>query len=499
MRSIIRLKNLYSYASKSEIPSGRKLLDPRFKYPVRGSVTKWEGLGGKWAVPGYDPKQYSSLEDARNHHDSYGEIIVRLYVTAGGSGVQADGSSDYWDDPVYTGPAAGLRNELQLGSTGSDVKEIQGYLKTIGYSYVAVTGTFDANTQRAVKDIQTKNKLTSDGIVGTDTWTVIINTYVECVTGGSVKPSEPGNPSNPSTSHATVSYGSTGSDVLEMQKLLNKLGYGLDEDGIFGRDTETAVKKFQQANGIGADGVVGPKTWAALIKASGSATTNPGSRPQIQKGSTGDAVKELQQYLSRLGYTVGADGIFGSTTEAMVKRFQAANGIGADGVVGPKTWAALTSGNANGNTSTNPGTSTSKPQIQRGSTGDAVKELQQHLSRLGYPVGADGIFGSTTETMVKRFQAANGIGADGIVGPKTWAALTGGNANGNTTTTRATVKIGSTGDDVKALQQLLVKHGYQVGIDGIFGSSTEAAVKRFQAANGIGADGIVGPKTWAAL
>ena len=182
-----------------------------------------------------------------------------------------------------------------------------------------------------------------------------------------------------------------------------------------------------------------------------------------------------------------------------MKRFQAANGIGADGVVGPKTWAALTSGNANGNTSTNPGTSTSKPQIQRGSTGDAVKELQQHLSRLGYPVGADGIFGSTTETMVKRFQAANGIGADGIVGPKTWAALTGGNANGNTTTTRATVKIGSTGDDVKALQQLLVKHGYQVGIDGIFGSSTEAAVKRFQAANGIGADGIVGPKTWAAL
>ncbi len=498
------IQHLYSYASKNEIPSGRKLLDPRFKYPVRGSVTKWEGLGGKWAVPGYDPKQYSSLEDARNHHDSYGEIIVRLYVTAGGSGVQADGSSGYWDDPVYTGPAAGLRNELQLGSTGSDVKEVQGYLKTIGYSYVAVTGTFDANTQRAVKDIQTKNKLTSDGVVGTDTWTVIINTYVECVTGGSVTPSEPTNPSNPSdpsTTHATISYGSTGSDVLEMQKLLNKLGYGLDEDGIFGRDTETAVKKFQSANGIGADGVVGPKTWAALIKMSESGSTNPGTsttRPQIQKGSTGEAVKELQQILSRLGYSVGADGIFGNTTEAMVKRFQAANGIGADGIVGPKTWNVLTSGNANGNTTTNPGTSTTRPQIQKGSSGEAVKELQQILSRLGYPVGADGIFGNTTETMVKRFQAANGIGADGIVGPKTWNVLTSSNANGNTTT-RATLRNGSTGADVKVLQQLLVQHGYQIGIDGIFGSGTEAAVKRFQAANGIGADGIVGPKTWAAL
>ena len=50
-----------------------------------------------------------------------------------------------------------------------------------------------------------------------------------------------------------------------MQALLNaKYGFSLEIDGNFGRATEAAVKEFQQKNGLTADGVVGPKTWAAL-------------------------------------------------------------------------------------------------------------------------------------------------------------------------------------------------------------------------------------------
>jgi len=56
----------------------------------------------------------------------------------------------------------------------------------------------------------------------------------------------------------------------------------------------------------------------------------------LKKGSRGPNVKILQEYLE-----IGADGIFGSGTEASVKKWQTANGLTADGIVGPKTWAKM--------------------------------------------------------------------------------------------------------------------------------------------------------------
>lgn len=65
----------------------------------------------------------------------------------------------------------------------------------------------------------------------------------------------------------TLKNGSSGSDVLELQKLLNSLGYECGvPDGKFGSRTVLAVKMFQVNNGLTADGVVGPLTWAALNK-----------------------------------------------------------------------------------------------------------------------------------------------------------------------------------------------------------------------------------------
>ena len=61
-----------------------------------------------------------------------------------------------------------------------------------------------------------------------------------------------------------VSYGSQGSDVTELQKLLNNHGYSLDEDGIFGDKTQEAVKDFQTKRGLSVDGIVGKNTWGSL-------------------------------------------------------------------------------------------------------------------------------------------------------------------------------------------------------------------------------------------
>lgn len=75
-----------------------------------------------------------------------------------------------------------------------------------------------------------------------------------------------------------VSYGSKGSDVTELQKLLNQNGYKLSEDGIFGKNTQAAVKDYQQKNNLSVDGIVGNNTWGALTKTqmdSAGTTTAP--------------------------------------------------------------------------------------------------------------------------------------------------------------------------------------------------------------------------------
>ena len=145
------------------------------------------------------------------------------------------------------------------------------------------------------------------------------------------------------------------------------------------------------------------------------------------------------------------------------------------------------------------------PMLYRGCTGDAVKTLQDKLNALGYNSGnVDGIFGAKTYAAVTAFQKANSLGVDGIVGKLTWGKLYGiSPAMPVETTTvvgRPMVSYGSRGDAVRKLQELLNALGYDCGsVDGIFGSKTKAAVLAFQKANGLGADGIVGPLTWAKL
>ena len=196
----------------------------------------------------------------------------------------------------------------------------------------------------------------------------------------------------------------------------------------------------------------------------------------IKRGSRGEAVKQAQTLLNQWGYDAGsADGIFGGNTENAVKEFQQNNGLTADGIVGKNTWAALQSG----------------VTLRRGDRGDNVTKLQNILNAKGFNAGnADGIFGENTENAVKAFQQAYGLSVDGIVGPDTWNSLEG---EGN-------LKRGARGEKVKLVQNLLNQKGYNAGsADGIFGGNTESAVKAFQQANGLSADGIVGPKTWAAL
>ena len=95
-----------------------------------------------------------------------------------------------------------------------------------------------------------------------------------------------------------IRYGSQGSDVTELQKLLNGNGYKLDEDGVFGEQTRSAVKDYQQKNNLTADGIVGSNTWEALAKA--SAQTG-GEAPGFSYApyTPGQAVTQAQQLLQQ--------------------------------------------------------------------------------------------------------------------------------------------------------------------------------------------------------
>lgn len=71
----------------------------------------------------------------------------------------------------------------------------------------------------------------------------------------------------------TVRYGSSGDDVKKLQELLNQNGFKLNVDGQFGPDTQIAVKRYQQQNGLTVDGIVGNNTWGALTGVSSGKTT----------------------------------------------------------------------------------------------------------------------------------------------------------------------------------------------------------------------------------
>ena len=144
----------------------------------------------------------------------------------------------------------------------------------------------------------------------------------------------------------TVYSGSRGESVKTLQAQLNAKGFNAGSvDGIFGKNTQAAVMAFQKANGLAADGIVGKLTWAKLYDTTAAlpaASTTAGTQPMVYRGSRGDVVRKLQELLNKKGFDCGAaDGIFGSKTYAAVVAFQKANGLSADGIVGPLTWGKL--------------------------------------------------------------------------------------------------------------------------------------------------------------
>ena len=268
---------------------------------------------------------------------------------------------------------------------------------------------------------------------------------------------------------------------------------------------------------------------------------NATSAPEVplRQGSANNDVRTLQIRLNRISANypsipkiVRTDGIFGSDTEAAVRRFQEIFSLTPDGVVGKATWYRIQNvyiGVKRLNELNSEGISLDEVTqqypgvLQLGDTGNPILNLQYFITYVSQfyetipAVAIDGVFGESTRSAVRAVQSTFGLPTDGVVGEVTWEALYRAYRGIVNTIPREYVegnaipyggiplRIGAESEDVLLLQQYLntIAEVYpeipSVSTTGYFGPRTQDAVIAFQTQAGITPTGIVSATTWSAI
>jgi len=377
---------------------------------------------------------------------------------------------------------------IKPNATGDAVGELQQRLAELGYYSGEINRTYDTATKKAVIAFQKKNGIKpANGVAGASTQKAL---YEEEALSKDATPTPAPTPTpTPAPTFdvpgKTVRQGSEGAEAKAVQQRLKELGYFRNRvDGIFGARSVSALKEFQKANGLEADGAAGKSTYEVLFSVnalSSGQTPTPvpeatpvageeesgipaeASYDTLRRGTASAEVAMMQQRLIDLGYLSGEpDGNYGAATEKAVRAFQKTNGLGVDGTAGSSTLGLLYSVDAAGVSASAASANASDAvkaaaeaaaakddgPLKRGASGDAVKAMQETLIRLGYMTGkADGVFGTKTYEALVAFQNANKLTADGVAGTKTLKKLGSSNAvaagreDGAGTTAEIPVKV----------------------------------------------------------
>lgn len=311
-----------------------------------------------------------------------------------------------------------------------------------------------------------------------------------------------------------LSEGSEGRQVKLLQQALG----GVTVDGVYGPETEAAVRSFQESRGLTVDGVVGAQTSAALrTQSAGNAfiadvsSTLPGTASLPTPGASSIST-------SAPATTTGTATATETTTPSSQGAAQTVSSTGgaqadAEGEAIEPAEAAAEAKNVE-----------AEEKAQEKHTEEtelgAVKQLQSALH-----VSPDGNFGPETEAAVRRLQARHGLSVDGVVGPSTWnvigvqdketltppasalprpaahhhhhAAVVAASDTGSSAAGGADEATTETAEGTTAVEWL--QKALKLPVDGEFGPATEAAVRRLQARHGLNVDGVVGPSTWALI
>ncbi len=254
--------------------------------------------------------------------------------------------------------------------------------------------------------------------------------------------------------------GDSGEDVYLVQVRLNRIGKNYPSippvaaDGIFGGDTEEAVKAFQRIFYLSEDGVVGRGTWYRIagiwsavkrlsdLNSEGVALEEiVDSVEGLREGSTGSRVRELQYLLSYVAEffeevpSPMIDGIFGPQTKNSLESFERAFELPVADTVSKETSDALFSV-YRGILSSLPGEYAVAARseypgvpLTEGYTGDAASTVQEFLNYVAEEepsvprVKVDGEYGPLTAAAVNAFQRTAGLPATGVTDAATWDAL----------------------------------------------------------------------------
>nr|WP_237418657.1 peptidoglycan-binding protein [Halobacillus litoralis] len=270
---------------------------------------------------------------------SYGpatENSVRTYQTDNGLTIDGmAGPGTLTSLGIYEGKSGAI-GAMQPGDTGEEVKILQRHLANNGFYSGSIDGSYGPGTKSAVRNFQSANGLTIDGMAGPETLSSL-GIY---------------NGSFSSELINAVQRGDSGGDVRILQQALvdnnfypdvNAANFGVD--GYFGSKTEDAVRRYQLMKGLSVDGSAGPETLSSLgIYGSGSGSSRGSGfyGDALLPGDVGDAVRILQETLADLGYySDSIDGSYGPATERAVRSYQSSNGLTVDGNSGPKTLSSL--------------------------------------------------------------------------------------------------------------------------------------------------------------
>ncbi|HEX6354527.1 peptidoglycan-binding protein [Actinophytocola sp.] len=149
-----------------------------------------------------------------------------------------------------------------------------------------------------------------------------------------------------------VRHGDKGKHVLALQLALRTEGYTyLRGTGTYASETLRAVKDFQRKNHIKDSGIVGPKTWHALVATKPPSSTGgapgsievfslrPGERNEMKVSMLTHMLFRIHPYLTEMPTNSGD--VYGPELQKIVRDFQKRAGIKASGIVGPKTVRAM--------------------------------------------------------------------------------------------------------------------------------------------------------------
>lgn len=196
-----------------------------------------------------------------------------------------------------------MYENLQLGDTGEDVKILQEKLKILGFYNPIITGEYGLATEEGVSAYQRSRNIRETGRVDEETWESILEETEPKIMVISSFP--------------TLSFGSTGSYVTDLQtKLKALLYYSGTINGEFDLETEIAVKRFQLNNDLTASGTVNSSTWNVLNSLYGNLNSCV-----LDNGDTGvDNNGNTEVYIVKSGDTLYAIARRFNTTVDEIKR-----------------------------------------------------------------------------------------------------------------------------------------------------------------------------------